>query len=51
MTSPTKRHQPHELQLDIRQGGLIACYAGSSTKRIRRRDLDNWISSLPERPQ
>ena len=35
----------------IRQGELIACYAGSSTKRIRRRDLDDWISSLPERPQ
>ena len=35
----------------IRQGELIACYAHSSTKRIRRRDLDDWISSLPERPQ
>ena len=35
----------------IRAGELIACYAGSSTKRIRRRDLDDWISSLPERPQ
>ena len=35
----------------IRQGELIACYAGSSTKRIRRRDLDDWISSLPEQPQ
>ena len=34
----------------IRQGELIACYAHSSTKRIRRRDLDDWISSLPERP-
>ena len=31
----------------IRQGELIACYAHSSTKRIRRRDLDDWISSLP----
>ena len=27
----------------IRRGELIACYAGSSTKRIRRRDLDDWI--------
>ena len=32
-------------------GELIACYTGSSTKRVRRRDLDDWISSLPERPQ
>lgn len=39
------------IRLAIRQGKLIACYAGSSTKRIRRRDLDDWISSLPERPQ
>ena len=39
------------IRLTIRQGELIACYAGSSTKRIRRRDLDDWISSLPERPQ
>ena len=39
------------IRLAIRQGELIACYAGSSTKRIRRRDLDDWISSLPERPQ
>ena len=35
----------------IRQGELIACYAYTSTVRIRRRDLDDWISSLPERPQ
>lgn len=35
----------------IGTGELIACYAGSSTKRIRRRDLDDWISSLPERPR
>ena len=35
----------------IRAGELIACYAGSSTRRIRRRDLDDWISSLPEQPQ
>lgn len=39
------------IRLAIRQGELIACYAHSSTKRIRRRDLDDWISSLPERPQ
>ena len=35
----------------IRQGELIACYALSSTKRIRRRDLDDWLSALPERPR
>ena len=39
------------LTAGLRQGELIACYAHSSTKRIRRRDLDDWISSLPERPQ
>lgn len=35
----------------IRQGELIACFALSSTKRIRRRDLDDWLSALPERPR
>lgn len=35
----------------IHQGELIACYALSSTKRIRRRDLDDWLSALPERPR
>lgn len=35
----------------IRQGKLIACYVHSSTKRIRRRDLDDWLSALPERPR
>lgn len=39
------------IRLAIRQGELIACYALSSTKRIRRRDLDDWLSALPERPR
>lgn len=32
----------------IRQGELIACYAHSSTKRIRRRDLDD-LDLIPAR--
>lgn len=39
------------IRLAIRQGKLIACYVHSSTKRIRRRDLDDWLSALPERPR
>lgn len=39
------------IRLAIRQGELIACYVHSSTKRIRRRDLDDWLSALPERPR
>lgn len=33
------------IRLVIRQGELIARYAGSSTKRIRRRDLDDDLLS------
>ena len=57
MTSPTPRklYVPIEdekvIRLAIRQGKLIACYVHSSTKRIRRRDLDDWLSALPERPR
>lgn len=39
------------IRLAIRQGKLIACYVHSSTKRIRRRGLDDWLSALPERPR
>lgn len=39
------------IRLAIRQGKLIACYVHSSTKRIRRCDLDDWLSALPERPR
>ena len=32
----------------VRRGDLIACYAYTSTMRIRRRDLEDWLSALPE---
>lgn len=35
----------------IKRGELLVCYVHSSTAHIRRRDLDGWISCLPERPQ
>ena len=35
----------------IKRGELLVCYVHSSTAHIRRRDLDDWISCLPERPQ
>ena len=35
----------------VRRGELVACYAYSSTMRIRRRDLDDWVAFLPESPQ
>lgn len=30
---------------------LEVCYAGSSTMRIRRKDRDDWVTSLPSEPQ
>lgn len=42
--------QPKVVQRAIRRGDLPCCYAGSGTKRIRRRDLDDWVASLPEDP-
>lgn len=39
------------IRLAIRQGKLIACYVHSSTKRIRRRDLDDWLSAMTKRPR
>lgn len=36
----------------VRRGDLLVCYVpGSSTMRIRRRDLDDWIGMLPEQVQ
>ena len=36
----------------VRRGDLLVCYVpGSSTMRIRRRDLDDWIGMLPGRMQ
>lgn len=32
----------------IKSGDLESCYAGSSTVRIRRTDLEDWVSSLPD---
>lgn len=32
----------------VKNGNLSACYAGSSTVRIRRTDLEDWVSSLPD---
>lgn len=34
----------------VRSGDLPARYAGSSTARIRRSDLDAWVDELPEDP-
>lgn len=31
----------------VKNGNLAACYAGSSTVRIRRSDLDDWVAALP----
>ncbi len=39
------------VRMAVRRGELIVCYVHSSTMRIRRRDLDDWLSALPERPQ
>ncbi|WP_137657753.1 DNA-binding protein [Bifidobacterium moukalabense] len=39
------------IRLAIRRGDLIACYAYTTIKRIRRRDLDDWLASLPENPE
>lgn len=31
----------------VKNGNLAACYVGSSTVRIRRSDLDDWVAALP----
>lgn len=31
-------------------GNIEVCYAGSSTQRIRRADLDDWVTRLPSDP-
>ena len=31
-------------------GDMPACYAGSTTMRIRRTDLDEWVANLPVDP-
>lgn len=31
----------------VKNGDLASCYAGSSTVRIRRTDLDDWVAALP----
>ena len=38
------------IRLAVRRGDLIACYAYTTIMRIRRRDLDDWLASLPGRP-
>lgn len=35
----------------VRRGDLIACYAYTTIMRIRRRDLDDWLESLPGSPE
>ena len=32
----------------VKNGDLASCYAGSSTVRIRRADLEDWVKSLPD---
>lgn len=32
----------------VKNNDLEACYAGSSTVRIRRADLDDWVEALPD---
>lgn len=39
------------IRLAVRRGDLIACYAYTTIMRIRRRDLDDWLEALPERPE
>ena len=31
----------------VKNGDLASCYAGRSTVRIRRTDLDDWVAALP----
>lgn len=31
----------------VKNGDLASCYAGSSTVRIRRTDLVDWVAALP----
>ena len=35
------------IRANVRNGLLKACLAGSTTMRIRRRDLDEWLDMLP----
>lgn len=35
------------IRANVRNGLLKACMAGSTTMRIRRRDLDEWLDTLP----
>lgn len=35
------------IRANVRNGLLKACLAGSTTMRIRRRDLDAWLDALP----
>lgn len=35
------------IRANVRNGLLKACMAGSTTMRIRRRDLDEWLDMLP----
>lgn len=39
------------IRAQVKNQNLQACYAGSSTIRIRRTDLDDWIRALPETPE
>ena len=32
----------------VKHHDLEACYAGSSTVRIRRSDLNDWVATLPD---
>lgn len=41
---------PKVIRAQIRSGDLPARYAGSSTARIRRVDLDAWMDALPDDP-
>lgn len=35
------------IRANVRNGLLKACMTGSTTMRIRRRDLDEWLDTLP----
>ncbi|MEI3464239.1 MAG: helix-turn-helix domain-containing protein [Bifidobacterium angulatum] len=32
----------------VKSGDLESCHAGSSTVRIRRSDLEDWVAALPD---
>ena len=39
---------PRVIRVAIASGDLCCCYAASSTVRVRRSDLEDYVQSLPE---